>query len=418
MNFIHKKDNLLRYYLFLLYTLSNLLCSIYFIYVGKLGGDFLYRYPSEPYLIIISFLFYFIVFYCILFVFFPSIEKIKIHTFPLKKGVSLDTIFLFILIISIQSAIIYKIGVSGFKNEENYSFIGKLLFYFQSLFQPVYLCLIYLYYNINRNKISIIFKLNVFLFIILSIFTAQTALLMVVFIFIMSIFIKKNININKKKLFIYTIIGLLIYPFIRLFKYALVKNSHTNEDLSQLVAVFTENQDIWKSYIDFLFIGLERFQIVSNIQYIISNQESLFYQYQKLNPSYDFLGGYWFFDTILKYLNISSNATSSPQFLLALNINGADNWSSHISFLGYYFFYDIQAVFVYFPMLIIAMLAIFITKKIENKKEFINLTWLMFLLLICHGWFIQFVNYTQSLLVFLLIIFVLNIINISKNSKE
>lgn len=103
---------------------------------------------------------------------------------------------------------------------------------------------------------------------------------------------------------------------------------------------------------------------------------------------------------------------------MATAINGQDTWSSHISFLGYIPFFGFYSVLVYTLMLVFVFLSIFLSRKLMANRYFLTLTWLMCLFLVCHGWFIPFINYIQSLLVFIFVIMTLQVFNVGRKQIQ
>lgn len=97
----------------------------------------------------------------------------------------------------------------------------------------------------------------------------------------------------------------------------------------------------------------------------------------------------------------------SAQDFMAININGIPTWSSQIGVLGYFYFYQVYAVLIIMFMFFILFISITLSKYLSRNKEIINLTWFLSLMLLCHGWFIPFINYVQCLAVFVALISIL-----------
>ena len=280
--------------------------------------------------------------------------------------------------------------------------------------------LIYLFYRVIGSRLNKVVLLNVLLYVVYVIVSAQTINILTLFaLFIISLQLK-NIRVTAKKLFTLTALGLLIYPIIRFLKYAIVSSGRQNV---ALVSTFQNNlgDGATAMYFDFFFKSIERFQMVANIQFIMEQWDSLTYSYSSaVNGGYSFLSSYWFIDAVLRRVfgeNLFAGGLS-PQDFMATAINGQDTWSSHISFLGYIPFFGFYSVLVYTLMLFFVFLSIFLSRKLMANRYFLTLTWLMCLFLVCHGWFIPFINYIQSLLVFIFVIMTLQVFNVGRKQIQ
>lgn len=69
-------------------------------------------------------------------------------------------------------------------------------------------------------------------------------------------------------------------------------------------------------------------------------------------------------------------------------------------------------------MIIFIFLSILLSRKLMSSRYFLTLTWLMCLFLVCHGWFIPFINYIQSLLVFISVIMALQVFNVGRKQIQ
>ncbi len=403
---------LIRRYFLTIYLFFNVVCGFYFIYDGSLGGDFQGEKPSEPVLIIIAILLVFVIFYAIQSLIFPFWERVKVREISYCKSKLLDYFVLMLLCLSIHAAINLYIGISGLKLDEADG-SSKFYFFLISIFQPVNFSLIYLFYRVIGSGVNKLVFLNAFLYFIYVIVSAQTINILTLFALFVITLQLKNVRVTGKKLFTLTALGLLIYPVIRFLKYAIVSSGRQN------VALFSTFQDhigdgATAMYFDFFFKSIERFQMVANIQFIMEQWDSLANSYDSVvNGSYSFLSTYWFIDAFLRRVfgeNFFATGLS-PQDFMATAINGQDTWSSHISFLGYIPFFGFYSFIVYILISVFVFLSIVLSRKLMANRYFLTLTWLMCLFLVCHGWFIPFINYIQSLLVFISVIMALQVFN-------
>lgn len=414
-NYPKERALLIRRYFLTIYLFFNVICGGYFIYDGTLGGDFQGNYSTDSIIMVIAILLVFFIFYLMQSVIFPLFENIKVNEIPYCTKKTLDYFVMILLCFSIFAATNYNVGISGLKLD-NPDGSYKFYYFLISIFQPVNFALIYLFYKVVPMRINKKFFINLLLYIIYLIISAQTINLLSLFaLFIISIQVK-GARVSGKKLFLLTSIGLLFYPVIRFFKYAIVNSGRQNVALASSVQD-NMSDGFFSIYIDFFFKSIERFQMVANIEFIIERWESLSSSYSNFtNGDYSFLSSYWFIDALLRRVFGENTFSSgiSPQDFMAISINGQDTWSSHISFLGYIPFYGFYSILVYILMLAFVLISVVFSKKLMANRYFLTLTWLMSLFLVCHGWFIPFLNYVQSLFVFILVVTVLQLFRVRR----
>lgn len=414
-----KQALLIRRYFLTIYLFFNVVCGFYFIYDGNLGGDFQGEYSTEPTLMIIAIILVLVIFYFTLSLLFPFFEKIKVREFLYCRSKLLDYFVFVLLLLSIHAAINLNVGISGLKLDEPDG-SSKFYFFLISIFQPVNFTLIYLFYRVVPFRVNKLLLLNVFLYVIYVIVSAQTVNILTLFaLFIVYLQLKK-VRVSGKILFTLTALGLAIYPIIRFLKYAIVSSGRQNVALA---STFENNisDGATEMYFDFFFKSIERFQMVANIQFIMERWEALSYAYNNaVSGGYSFLSSYWFIDAILRRVfgeNVFATGVA-PQDFMATAINGQDTWSSHISFLGYIPFFGFYSILVYALMIMFVFLSIVLSRKLMSSRYFLTLTWLMCLFLVCHGWFIPFINYIQSILVFISVIMTLQVFNVGRKQIQ
>lgn len=418
MSYEQNQALLIRRYFLKIYIFFNVICGIYFIYDGNLGGDFQGVYPTEPTLMIIAIILVLAIFYFVLLLLFPFFEKVRVRELTYCRSKLLDYFILVLLVLSIYAAINLNVGISGLKLDEPDG-SSKFYFFLISIFQPVNLALIYLFYRVIPCRVNRLLLLNVCLYVVYVIVSAQTVNILTLFALFIVYLQLKQIRVSGRKLFMFTALGLAIYPVIRFLKYAIVSSGRQN---MELVNTFQSNlgggaADI---YFDFFFKSIERFQMVANIQFIMEKWAALSYAYNNAVSGYSFLSSYWFIDAILRRVfgeNFFATGMA-PQDFMATAINGQDTWSSHISFLGYIPFFGFYSILVYTLMIIFVFISIILSRKLMSNRYFLTLTWLMCLFLVCHGWFIPFINYIQSLVVFIFVIITLQVFNVGRKQIQ
>ncbi|APK16089.1 oligosaccharide repeat unit polymerase [Escherichia coli] len=390
-----------RKYLAVLFAFFNISCAFYFGMLNSLGGDFKYEFTADVSLLLLSTIIALLTFFFIQVVVFSFFEKIRMDKKILyNNNISLDFIIIIITSFAIFFSLYYKVGVLGI-NKDIIEDAPKMVFYFNSIFQPSYLVLVYLFYR--YDSVRLIYYANFILYILLLLVSGQTGQLLILFcLYIM----RKRNNFNLLRLFVLSLMGISFYPIIRIFKDAVVQSVNGNESLvGALVSVYS-NLDS-ELYFRYLFITLERFQIVSNIHYIIENGRVLYSGFLHTGSSDTFFSLYWIFSAISKLLGYHTAHIISAQDFMAININGIPTWSSQIGVLGYFYFYQVYAVLIIMFMFFILFISITLSKYLSRNKEIINLTWFLSLMLLCHGWFIPFINYVQCLAVFVALISIL-----------
>lgn len=389
-----------------LYLFFNFSCLLYFSLTGYLGGDFRNQnIPSDFLLLSISFLIILITFYLFLKVIPFFILKIKVKPLNNNTNLLIDIISFFVILFGIYSAISFKVGVFGLEDNDAIN-APPIIRMTSALIQPVYFGLLYIFY---RNKPSSNFyKLNYILYIIFIFSAGQTGQLLLLFmLFMYNSYVKKN-TINFKKVTMIIAICILIYPIFRLLKdivlLSYIKNTALLDNLDDIIS-----SNFLETYLTYLFISLERFQIVANTQYIISNYNDLHSIYSLTqNDLSKFFSNYWWASFIIKSFGIGYNLLDyySPQSYLAYSINGKDYWASHIGQIGYFIFYGYGGIVIFLYSVILSSITFLISKVISLTKSIQLLTWLLTLQLICHGWIFAYVSYLQSLLFFLAIVLI------------
>ncbi|AJQ99759.1 lipopolysaccharide biosynthesis polymerase, putative [Enterobacteriaceae bacterium bta3-1] len=396
---------MIRAYLIWLYIFFNISCAIYFGAIGKLGGDFKYEYPADVYLLVLSCFITIFTFILVQGVIFKVFERVRIRRrCSFNNTRKLDIFILVLVSLAVVISIFFKVGVLGVDKSITDD-VPKIVLYFNTMFQPVFLVLIYLFYKCDSNRL--IYFLIYILYVILVILNGQTAQLLILFCLFLMRKSLKGKKYNFLNIMLLTLGGLAFYPFVRMIKDAIVHSVNSKSGLADTLSMMIDGLSPEK-YFDYLFITLERFQMVSNTYFIIDNGERLSSLFSHEGFSSSFYSLHWLVSAIARLLGMDTSNILSAQDFFAFYINGVSTWSSQIGVLGYFFFYNYYSIIIIVSILIILFLSVRLSAVLNKGNELVELTWCMTLLLVCHGWFLPFINYFQSLIVFFLLVLSLN----------
>lgn len=408
---INNKKNMPEYnFLLGLYIFFNIACTIYFSATGLLGGDFGGEYKASFFWLGIALFIMLLTFVLLPTLIFYFFYSININRFKNIKSNAIDWFFVLVFMFSIYIAMVYKMGVYGM-GTEIFDSVPSHINILYSFLQIPHLGLIYFFYRVE-NFSRAIFLFNLTLYILLCLISGQTIQLL--FVLILYLFWRRDIGspLKMSGLVFFSVIGLLLYPFIRLTKLVLVV--YQRDALEAGIVAATILNDFSGYYIHSVFDSFERFQIVANLSFILEKFSTLSNDYQLLladNGVNNFFSSNWVFKFILKTFGFFVDLSNLPQKHLALFINGNDHWTSHISFFGYYVFYGYASLFIYLFVLLTIAIGVLICKKISNKNSVQLLNKIMILTLICHGWFMAYVDFIQALFLFYFLLYFFNAFN-------
>ncbi|OMQ23061.1 oligosaccharide repeat unit polymerase [Serratia oryzae] len=389
---------IVKKHLSFVYVSANVICAILFSINGYLGGDFSGSVISNASNLFISLLIVIFFIFLYQYVIFSLAESINVPSVSYEPRSILDITVLLLSFLGAYGAIVYDIGVVGVGADSNSSFIVvKLISYVVSIFQPVWFCLIYIYYRVcvGFNKL---FFVNVIVYTILILATGQTVQFIALIYVYMYIYFNRKHIFPLSRLIWLSILGVLTYPFFRFLKYSIIASSAYDVEVGIMMQNAITEKTPYDIYIDMLFVGLERFQVVANTEYLLTNFSSISSNYIPSLSS--FLSGFWLFDSIYKMLGYGITVVPTPQVYLATMINGADNWASHIGLYGYMVFFGSNAIFVYVISIIMIIFSVVISKFIIKSPFFILISWISSFILIVHGWVIQYMSFLQALIIF------------------
>ncbi|MBL0500227.1 oligosaccharide repeat unit polymerase [Aeromonas caviae] len=408
---IKKQQSIPEYdFLLWLYVFFNVACTIYFSSIGLLGGDFGGEYKASSFWLVIALCIILLTFKLLPSVIFNIFNSIKVNRCESIKSNAIDFFFTLVFIFSIYIAVVYKMGVYGM-GEDIFDSIPSHINIAYSILQVPYLGLIYFFYRVDDFR-KIAYLLNLVFYISLCLICGQTFQL--IFILILYLLWRREVGnpVNMKWGVFFSVVGLLLYPFIRLLKLVLVTYQHDAGE-ALVVAGYILN-DFSGYYVFSLFDSLERFQIVANLSFILERFDYLSSDYQRLvgyGNVNNFFSSNWVFKFVIKTFGFFTDLSDSPQKYLALFINGNDFWTSHISFFGYYVFYGFASLFIYSFVLLAVFTGVCICKKISNKNNVQLLNRIMILIMICHGWFMAYVGFIQAILLFYFLLYFFDALN-------
>lgn len=405
----------IRFFLMFIYLFFNVSCFFYFSITGYLGGDFPDgEYVADVPLLFLSFFVFIIPSLFLLRFIFPYFENKNVLSYCYYEGVFLDVFVLIVNQFMLYASVKYHVGVLGV-GDIDVSDVPKIFFFLNTIFQPIYFVLIYLFYRVG--SFSFIYFLNVVLYVLSVVFTAQTGQLLLVFCLLVYKLYAAEYRVRLRYIVSVSIVGILFYPMIRLIKYSIVGGVVQDLDLIDVVTSAVSDNP-FQIYVDFLFKSFERFQIIANIQYLLSNSVILPYSYDiNVGSNYSFFSSHWLGGYIYNLMGWQSTNIIPPQNFLAYKINGLDSWSSHIGLFGYYYFYGAYSLCIYSFMTFIVYISVWISRKINATNSVVDLNWSLGLILVCHGWFFPFLSYVQALLVFFLLLFSLNVLTSVLNKR-
>lgn len=394
-----------RKYLLFLYFFFNFVCCIYFCSISALGGDFSYDFTAEPDVLIIALLTTLSAFVLLQLIIIPCMETIPCKAFSVSNEHSskcamwiVDIFVFFVGVLSLYSAVVYKVGVLGVNSYIEIS-APKYLFYFNSFIQPIYFILIYLFSFGCLPKFSFWQKLNAVIYVVLLLACGQTGFLLLIFLLFIGRQILNGKKIRTLKIFTLTIICLLIYPFIRLLKNIIVGSVNDDYQLLSLLGA-SSGDDYVQLYFSYFIVSMERFQSVANTYFIIVNGELINSYLWLYNKSASFFTGYWLFEFISSVF-VRGNNFDPAQEVMAMAINGRDNWSSQIGFWGYAYFYGFSSIGIYMFVILLIWANSYLSRFFwGGNKMPSDLCWAMSLILLCHGWFIPYFNFTQAMIIY------------------
>lgn len=398
--------------LFRLYISLNIACFFYFLYSGFLGGDFSQgQYKADIYTLTISIFIVVAIFVLNLKFIYPLFEKYKFINVKLRV---IDDFYFHLLFFLLSVFFLYcaYLGISNSRVDHDSLDVSKMLFYSYSLLSPQYLILIYAYYMIHTS--SKLYIINVSLLVVSYYISGSTFILIYLFPILIFQFKVRGINLRFKTAIGMIIIGIFLYPFFRILKYAInsmfnISSSFDFNEINLYLASVTDGGGLFDLYIKFLIISIERFQIVANVDFILNNTQDLI----KTASNFDYSNiNFYIFRNIESILFNYESSSLSLQNILAYKISGNTDWASHISLLGPFIFEGIYSLPLYLVIYFFLYICISISSCIGGGVS--TLTWCNLLILIVHGWFSPFTYYLYSLIVFLIVIAFFNLFNTRK----
>ncbi|EJD6585304.1 oligosaccharide repeat unit polymerase, partial [Providencia rettgeri] len=307
----------------------------------------------------------------------------------------------------------YGYGVVGFDSDTSPEFIVLI----NKFFVPLFFIEIYFFYFFNSNRV--IYFVNLFLFLFLTLYKGYTGpIVHLGYLFIFRLYFNGKLNI--KTIFIIIFVGLLSSPIIRIIKNLIIRSFISGGTLSSELDVLYKISDV-DNFIELYYVYFqrvfERFELISATYFIIDKLDTI----QKLYESNQFLPFYlyhWLPQTIEKILVLSpiyDITQDSAQRIIASLINSGYQWQIHIGFFGWSIISPIESLFYFIYATTLIFISLQLTKMIDLKNNSIEqLTWLLVLSFVTHGWYNDFILYIQGLFIFLILVNIINTINFPK----
>lgn len=384
-----------------IYLFFNISFFIYYSFGNPLLGDFKELHGSlSVEILALGFSFVLMSFIIIVLIVKPLLRLPVKYVIRLKSNVVLDSLFFIISLFYFICIVFFGVGVSGV--DVSQLKVSKLILYLYAILQPNFLLMIYIFcYYHSRN---LFYWLILLTFISSSIMSGATAN----FIFIFLLF--SSYSINKFRVIILLLIGIVLSPFVRFGKYVLLaynraSSSGDNINILQAVATYkTSEMSLFDTYLYFLKGSFSRFEMVSSSSFIIKYSNQIHDYAHSIGILYPqnlyFL--YKFFYENLFLLSTYNN--QSLQYIFALFISGKDDWNANIGFFGFASLGGLDSVFVYLLVFFLICFTVILSRILRGDGAILQLTLIYIIVVVWHGWISAFIYYSHALILFALIV--------------
>ncbi|MEE3878777.1 oligosaccharide repeat unit polymerase [Vibrio sp. YYF0003] len=390
-----------------LYSLSNILfCFVYF-FSGSLGSDYDGYIVYFPYTLLYCLVLVLSSFF-ILHAVFKFFEKINMaKSYKVSTDSTVIHYFIFIILsIAFTFSIVYGYGRVGNENSLAPSFVSL----FNKFLVPQYLlyCYIAIFYDSKR----IIYFVNLLVFVLFNFYKGYTFIILVIgFLWVFRI-LSSGKSISWKMIFLLVFL-LLISPLVRLLKnvvlYSIGSDDASMAESMQIIISNRNGDSNFSLYIDFLLRTFERFESVSATYYIVDNKDILSTMYEDHNflPFYLY---HWIPQTlekILSYNSIYDITQVYAQRYIAGFYNPYYVWQTHIGYFGWPIINPEGMIFYYLYSVALMFLLVFISQHFTSNKGLLEMSWILTILYMGHGWFNDYIIFIQALVVmYVLLLFV------------
>ena len=393
-----------RYLLFFIYGIANLYAIVYALCNKSLLGGISNELITNNFEVLFVGLTLVATFFVFQFILFPFFDKVKV-SFRLSKRIFYDLsvqkiVGIFLLVaqfIYLFFAIIFGVGVAGATVESRIPFVEIWIF-----IQIDFLFLIY--YGFFRE--SKLFYINFFVFLVSNVLRGWTS------VFLIAAFLElcrlwRSGKIKKKYVLLFLCIGILVYPLILFLKFYVRSAGSGREflDIGSAIGVIFGVEDFLGLFVFAVNQLAERFQQFSITYGIYHFREVLGLQYASGDIVQFWLEGfhgnalYRLFGNPLPP-NLGVAATNVIPYSFQF-IEGSFNVSP--SLLGWIFVLSPNYLGFLVYIIFLSFFSIIIPKIINAPPLVGDLVWLMWLLLLLHGWLQSFVAFIYAFFVFILI---------------
>ena len=392
---------MIRLLILSVFVLSNLVALIDFYINEKLKGDIYGYVVGEKELLLVTFLLLIasfilpLIFYRVNFNLLKKVSFKKIFNNEKHQG-KLISYFILVVVLIWLYDIILSGKIAGNIDVGN-SGPARLV---SILFKPEYLVIIYyaVYRELRLAKLIIVLYFFGIMF--------QGWMSYLAYIFIIEIYYQFGKNINFKQgflVFIIFVAGILLLPILRMAKLYYVGNLNM-VGFSEFL-FFGFEGGFSNNYIYFFDRVIQRLQHLSNYYYLLDNID--YYKMSLMNGEFCkyycegsaievFRGFFLGYDDFNFHRYFASSIDPRANIEYAWNITvGLFVWPFLLNS-------SIELFFFLFYISFLVFLIAFLTRLI-NSRAVTDLSWLVLVLLLCHGWFGDVVIYIQCLFVFIIL---------------
>ena len=370
-----------------IYILSNIVASVVSFTTGELGGDFAgFNTPSFLAIltIILGIVASFILVMIVSFNFFSRMTRTEITSFESEP----PRLILSLFVLIIQSAyliysVYYNAGIAGLisKNES----LAKYFFYVLSA------DFLFLFYFASSSSSKFVI-FNTMIFVVSNVLRGWASwYLYLGWLIVIKIVWKRRVSF--KMIAISAVAGIALMPIV-LFLKIFFRLSAAGVDYSEILSILgLEYVDLLDIYSDSFMQLFQRLQHFSSIAVIWNNLEIFRDQLSSGVVKIFFLEG--FIGLFLNHFFSVSGVNELNTIVISIlqNTDMLESGSAtHIGIIGW-MIVAYEYIPFYLCYLIFLMLLSHVLVKYSRSKEVSELNWLIWLLLLMHGWFGALTNF-------------------------
>ena len=388
----------------------NIIALIIMLSSGELIGDLKGNIIHDYNYIYISLFSVTVTYFILIFVIFPTFRKINFKTYKYNENKISFRISWFILISQILFIVfnlIYGVNVAGSGTKSSTSFLSLIW-----VFVPVDLLFIIYYAYYRKDSL---FKVNLCIAIISSLLRGRADIFLLIVFFEMSIYIRRH-GLPIIKLLFLTVLVILLYPFITMFKFAsrVFFGEGGGGDFNFLIQLNNEINS--NGYFNLIYVGIEhligRLQLISISSEIIRLRFILSEMYYN-NEFFPFWkeglhGIIW--DSLFnndRNIPLGIAFTKIGNFSWDFNVG---DWISNPGLSSWFSIAPFHSIQFILYILVLCFLCFLFSRLIGNSElrdDMILYSWLFFLI---PSWLNTFFIFIYSLFLFLCIKVLFNIV--------